>query len=114
MSEKDKKKRPAPVSYRPPEELREAFHERVNESGLNTSAYITRAVFGQQPGRRTRRPPIEEKLLAKLLAEAAQIRTLLAEIKKSGDPKDALDHDELVMLLQDIRNAILKSIGRRS
>ena len=50
----------------------------------------------------------------RLLAEAAQIRTLLAEIAKTGDAKNALDHDELVMLLQDIRNAILKSIGRRS
>jgi hypothetical protein len=112
-SEKDKKKRPPPVSYRPPEELREAFAQRVQDSGLNTSAYITRAVFGQEPGKRSRRPPIEQKLLAKLLAETAQIRTQLDEIMLTGVAQNTAQHGQLLEVLQDIRAALLHGMGRK-
>ena len=40
------KKRPSPISYRPPESLREAFKARVEQSGLSQSGFITKAVFG--------------------------------------------------------------------
>ncbi len=105
MDKNETKKRAAPVSYRPPEELREEFTRRVENSGLNTSAFITKCIFSDDAGRRARKPPLEVKLLAKILAEAQQINARL-------DAPDALEHDELKSLLQDIRSALLKGMGR--
>jgi hypothetical protein len=77
MTEKTDKKRDAPVSYRPPAELREEFRRRVETSGLSANAYITRAVFGAAIPRGTRRPAVEKQMLAHLLGRSAAIRDAL-------------------------------------
>ena len=74
MPEQDDKKREAPISYRPPKELRAEFGERVLASGLSTSAFITKCVFGRDPPRRSRRPSVEHEAVAQILARLAQIR----------------------------------------
>ncbi len=71
MSDRKDKKRDAPISYRPPKDLQAEFLARVEKSGLSTSAFITKAVFSQAPYRQSRRPVPEQKLLARLLGEAA-------------------------------------------
>ena len=68
MPEQDDKKREAPISYRPPKELRAEFDERVLASGLSTSAFITKSVFGRDPPRRSRRPSVEHEAVAQILA----------------------------------------------
>ena len=114
MTEKTKKGREAPISYRPPAELREAFRARVEKSGLSTNAFITKAVFGGDAPRQSRRPAIEEKLLARLLAEAAAIRGQLHEITLTG----AQDRDTILLEmaasdLAEIRAALLLAMGRK-
>ena len=80
MPEQDDKKREAPISYRPPKELRAEFDERVLASGLSTSAFITKSVFGRDPPRRSRRPSIEHEAVAQILAGLAQVRDELHAI----------------------------------
>jgi len=107
------KKRAAPISYRPPESLREEFTARVEQSGLSISAFITKAIFNTVPSRQSRRPALEEKLLAKLLHEAAQIHHDLQKIDVFDD--DAVREQIGVAIdeLTIIRAALLKAMGRQ-
>ncbi len=115
MPDEKPKKRAAPISYRPPVSLQDEFHDRVRQSGLSISAFITRAVFGKAPPRAVRRGPVEQQLLARILVQAAAISAKLGE-RGSGHNADekavaslAQIHDELCV----IRAALLKSMGRK-
>ena len=77
MTEKTDKKRDAPVSYRPPADLRDEFRRRVETSGLSANAYITRAIFNAAIPRGARHPAVEKQMLAQLLARSAAIRDAL-------------------------------------
>ena len=70
-------KRPAPISYRPPERLREEFRTLVHTSGLSINAFITAAVFGQAAPRSRRSAGVDKKLAARLLAKTAQLNDKL-------------------------------------
>jgi len=114
MPDKKHKKREAPISYRPPAELREEFEARVQKSGLSTSAYITKSVFTHNAPRQSRRPAIEEKLLARLLAEAAAISTALHDAASGGaESACSLFIEQAVDDLSEIRAALLKAMGRQ-
>ncbi len=114
MTDKTGKKRDAPVSYRPPAELRDEFRRRVEASGLPVNAYITKALFDLAIPRRGRRPPVEKQMLAQLLARSAAIRDALDQSARAagGDSRaaDALQAacDELAV----IRAALLKMMER--
>ena len=114
MTKKRDKKRRAPISYRPPASLREEFRARVEKSGLSTSAYLTLAWSSMESPRQIRRPPVEQKTLAKLLAEAGHIRQLLHEISLSGGctPNNTLLIEKAEETLMEIRTALLKGMGR--
>ncbi|MBS9405467.1 hypothetical protein KG088_17830 [Halomonas sp. TRM85114] len=113
MKKHDHKKREAPISYRPPRELRDEFHARVQKSGLSVSAFITKSVFDCPPPRQSRRPPVEEKQLARLLAEAARIRTQLHEFEQAGQDSDYANVlDNISRSLADIRTLLLTAMGR--
>ena len=89
MTDKTDKKRDAPVSYRPPAELRDEFRRRVEASGLPVNAYITKALFDLATPRGTRRPPLEKEMLALLLARSAAIRDALdSAARVAGDEAD--------------------------
>jgi hypothetical protein len=114
MTEKKKETRPAPISYRPPAHLRDEFHARVEKSGLSVSAFLTKAVFDKLPPRQTRRPPLEKKLAAQLLGEAARIRDALHEISLNGDcHESALLVEQAVEELTAIRSVLMKAMGRK-
>jgi hypothetical protein len=116
MPEQDEKKRAAPISYRPPNELRAEFDERVLASGLSTSAFITKAVFGRDPPRRSRRPSIEHKDVAQILAGLAQLRDELHAINvRLGEGSDAdwTVIEEAVRPLTEIRALCFKALGRK-
>lgn len=80
-----RKKREAPVSYRPPAELREEFAARVRNSGLSINAFINEAVFGQTAPRTRRVSPLDQQMLAMLLSQAARISTHLGAAP-AGNP----------------------------
>lgn len=112
MKDRKDKKREAPISYRPPKDLRDEFHLRVQKSGLSTTAFITKAVFNQIPSRQSRRPSIEEKLLAKLLFEAAKIHGDLQQIDAADDNEICKQIETATNALTEIRAALLKGMGR--
>lgn len=114
MPDKKSKKRDAPISYRPPNDLREEFRVRVQASGLSTSGFITKAIFEQTPPRHSRRPALEQKLLARLLGQAAKIHAELHEIGLSGGgaQTNALPIETAMDELIAIRAALLKAMGR--
>ena len=108
-------KRPAPISYRPPVCLEDEFNSRVQKSGLSISAYITQCVFGKPPPRQSKRPPASQKILAKLLGEAAKIHADLQAIRHSPDrgAENQVLFEQACADLTEIRAAILKSMGRQ-
>ena len=115
MSTKNDKKRPAPISYRPPAELREEFHARVQKSGKSVSGFITAAVFGEEAPRAARQAGIEQQTLAKILAQAARISDDLHEISLSGGDtaQSMLLIEQACDELAQIRAALLIVMGRQ-
>jgi len=108
----EKKKRDAPISYRPPEALREEFRARVERSGLSVSAYITQSIFESEAPRQVRRAPIEQQQVARLLSEIARLHDCLRELGRSDGVDPAL-LDEAVRDLHEIRAALLSALGRK-
>ena len=114
MTGDDKKKRPAPISYRPPASLRDEFDFRVKMSGKSVNAFITQSIFARDVPRQHRRPVVEKELLAKLLFEAGRIADALHVISDTDDlsPVDPGELDEALVDLTELRAAVLKAMGR--
>jgi hypothetical protein len=116
MPEQDDSKREAPISYRPPKELRAEFDDRVRASGLSTSAFITKSIFGRDPPRRSRRPSVEHEAVAKILAGLAQVRDELHAIAihlGEGAAADRALIEDAVRPLTEIRALCFKALGRK-
>ncbi len=103
------KKREAPISYRPPCELREQFRARVEESGLSVNAFITAAVFGESAPKTGRRASAQRQDIARLLAETALLNERLKGLVGDADP--ALLEDA-ARDLREIRAACLAALRR--
>ena len=106
----EKKNREAPISYRLPESLRGEFRSRVEKSDLSVNAFLTASVFGQEPPRQSRRPAIEQRDVARLLAETALLNDRLKYLGEAG--ADAALLYEAVRDLHEIRAACLIALGR--
>ena len=104
MPEKTAHRRDAPISYRPPKALREAFYRRFEQSGLSMNAFITKAVLGGN----SRRAQSERFLLARLLQEAAAIADRLHAMQADEPELNAVLAD-----LAQIRAALLALMGRK-
>lgn len=105
----EKTKREAPISYRPPCELREQFRARVEESGLSVNSFITAALFGENAPKPARRTSAARADVARLLAETALLNERLKALASDADP--ALLADAL-RDLREIRAACLRALGR--
>lgn len=103
------KKREAPISYRPPYELREQFRARVEDSGLSVNAFITAAVFGDDAPKPARRASASRADVARLLAETALLNERLKGLGEAADPAFL---GEVARDLREIRAACLKALGR--
>lgn len=121
----EKKNRESPISYRPPQALRDEFHARVEKSGLSVSAFITQAIFDAPPPRQARRPFPGQGDIARLLAETAlvgdQLRALriaataaAATVAATTDDgsRQVAALDEALAALREIRAACLLALGR--
>lgn len=115
MPDREKNKRAAPISYRPPKELRAEFRARQRRSGLSVNAFITKAIFDAPAPRRRRRPPVVHGELARLLGLAARIHERLDEIAPDEDPDCAPSEtlQEVRDELAAIRASLMDAIGRR-
>jgi hypothetical protein len=105
-----KRKRPAPISYRPPKGREAEFLARVAESGLSVNAFINARVF-----RRDRRLSLSRAEAALLLHHAARLRDNLDRIEDSaGD--DAGSARLLAAFFADLelfRAVLLQAMRRR-
>ena len=114
MPDNERKKREAPISYRPPVALAEEFAARVQNSGLSTSRFITQAVFGNDAPRARRKPSIEAAELARLNIQLARLIDALKEDESEGN--NAQDSDALItdihLQVGEIRTALFKALGR--
>ena len=113
MPAEDDNKREAPISYRPPKELRAEFERRVNASGLSTSAFLTKAWSGADPPRQSRRPSIEHQAVAQILGELARVRDRLDAVAAAAGPGSGVMLEEAVRSLTEIRAACFKALGRK-
>jgi len=113
MPEEKRTKRDAPISYRPPKDLRAQFHARVEKSGLSANSFITHCIFDRHAPRQSRRPSVEKEDLARLLAEAGKIARRLEEIELAGRADDhAPMLEEIHAALEEIRAAIMIAMER--
>ena len=115
MPDRDDKKREAPISYRPPGELRDEFHARVERSGLTTNAFLNKAVFSTAPPRQSRRPAAARIAITHTLPPAAEIRSAVDRIEAlAGDNPDIREAtDAIRSALSEIRSAVFKANGRQ-
>ena len=115
MTEKNDKKREAPISYRPPSELRDEFRARVERSGLTTNAFINKSVFNTDPPRQSRRPSAAQIAMTHALPPAAEIRSAVDRIEAlAGDNPDIAEATAAIhAALSEIRSAIFKANGRQ-
>jgi hypothetical protein len=114
MSKKTRKKRLSPLSIRVTEEEKERIVENANKAGQSVSGYLKKLALNVDPPRQSRRPPVEQKMLAQMLAHAAAIRDQLHEISLTGaDDRQALLMERAVDDLAEIRAALLNAMGRK-
>ena len=103
------KKREAPISYRPPSELREQFRARVEDSGLSVNAFITAAVFGEGAPEPLRRASARRQDIARLLAETALLNERLKALMDGADTGAV---EGAMADLREIRAACLAALRR--
>lgn len=110
-----RKKRAPPISYRPPERLRDEFAARVRNSGLSLNGFITRAVFAGAAPRARSKPALDHTAAALLLAQAAAIADRLGALPESA-PGDSQERDEALHACHEelllIRTFLMQLAGR--
>ena len=107
-----RKKREAPISYRPPTGLSAAFRERVLNSGLSINAYITQSVFGQAARRSSRVAPVDQKMVAQLLSQSAKISDRLEIVSQHNPASHETLLEECRSELAEIRTCLMVALGR--
>lgn len=114
MAKRTDKKRNAPISYRPPSGREDEFQARVARSGLSQNGYITECVFRGEAPRASRRPVIEQQLVAQLLSQAARLHDQLHDISlMAGEsPAIVMRLEQANAELAAIRAACFKAFGR--
>lgn len=90
--------------------------ERADRAGLSVAAYMLAMSLGEEAPRGARRPPIERRLIAKLLGETGKIGSNINQIARAlnmgrTDP-DALQLAPIQAELSLIRDALMAALGR--
>lgn len=113
MPDREKRKRDAPISYRPPKGLGDEFARRVAASGMSANAFITKSIFNIDPSRQSRRPPVEAAEVARLVGACARLNdTLRALGAASPDPQSQAVLADMQRQLTEIRTACFEALGR--
>ena len=115
MEKQTDKRRKAPISYRLPKGKEDEFAVRVERSGLSQNGYISRCIFGSADARASRRPKIEQQLIAQLLSQAARLHDDLSQISHLAgeNPSIAGRLDQANSELAAIRAACFKAFGKK-
>ena len=107
-----RKPRPAPLSIRLPDDERDALKARAKEAGLSLSGYFRTAEFGTP--RRSRRPSVNEQLLAQILAGMGRIgsnHNQLAHQANLGSWPDSRLIEQACADIRWIRDTLMQALG---
>lgn len=94
---------------------RAAVEDRAAQAGLTAASYTRRLLLGADAPRQVRRPPVERRELTRLLGELGRVGNNLNQIAHRMNLDHPSDRRGLLVVLQslvDVRNAILKALGR--
>jgi hypothetical protein len=87
----------------------------AERAGLTAASYVRRTLLGAATPRQVRRPPIERRELGRLLGELGKVGSNLNQLAhhaNSGMPSDRGALLTILASLVDVRNAILRALGR--
>jgi hypothetical protein len=97
-----------------PEE-REIIDAAAARAGLATGSYARQILLGAPAPRQVRRPPVEQRELARLLGELGKIGSNLNQLAKAANQGIVVYQNEILFALgglKVLRDAILRALGR--
>ena len=96
-------------------EERATVDEAAERAGLVVGSFARQAMLGAPAPRQVRRPPVERRELARLLAELGHIGGNLNQIARAANTNAFVDGqvlDEALAGVVEMRAAVLKALGR--
>jgi hypothetical protein len=96
-------------------EERAAIDDAADRAGLVVGSYARQAMLGAPAPRQVRRPPVERRELARLLAQLGHIGGNLNQLAKAANTGVLVyggDIDAALSGLDEVRAAILAALGR--
>ncbi|HEY0466579.1 MAG TPA: plasmid mobilization relaxosome protein MobC [Polyangiaceae bacterium] len=94
---------------------RAAVKAAADRAGLTEGSYARQQMLGAPPPRQVRRPPVDRRELARLLAETGKIGSNLNQLTKAVHTGVLVYEGELDAVLAgllEIRAAVLRALGR--
>ena len=106
----EKKKRKAPIPYRPSKKAEVIIQQETEKTGLSRNAYIDMRITNAKAMRKSRSTPIDKKMLGELLVQA----TLLNQTHSNPSQADPEISDNTIdNAIIDIRNGIFLLLGKK-
>jgi hypothetical protein len=96
---------------------RAALEEAANRAGLAPGSYVRSKVFGGNPPRAARVPPVERQGLALLLAQIGRVGGNLNQLARASNTGQGVYAPELDAALTDLRtlrNELRGLLGRKA
>ena len=94
---------------------RAAIDAAAERAGLTCGSYARQTVLDAPPPRQVRRPPVERAELVRMLSALGHIGGNLNQLAHAANTGAETDRGTLLAVLQslvDVRDAILKALGR--
>jgi hypothetical protein len=111
----EKRVRNRHITVRLSADERSAVDAAAERAGLTPGSYARQLLLGAPAPRQVRRPPVERKELARLLAELGKIGGNLNQLAKAANSGVVVysgEIDAAIDSLLEVRNAILAALGR--
>jgi hypothetical protein len=94
---------------------RAAIDQKAERAGLTAGSWGRQIMLDAVPPRQVRRPPVERKELARLLAEFGKIGSNLNQLAKAANAGVVVYESEIDAAIADLhamRHAVLSALGR--
>lgn len=93
------------------------LEEWANDTGLARCSVARAKLFGGQPIRLIRRPPVERQALAQFLAWLGRLNGNVYQVSRAANFGERYEPQDLAKALKEItemRNAVLAALGREA
>ena len=111
----EKRARSTHLTVRLSSDEKAAVEAAADRAGLTAGSYVRDTILGAPAPRQVRRPPVERRELARILGELGKIGgnlNQLARAVNSGTDVDTTEIDAALASLPEVKDAILKALGR--